>query len=251
MSLEAFKGMSNHLEEMAVNYSDSWRVSGLDIPVSQARREILSFNPDYTYLFREPENGEVSGQIHTLPAHIKSMEDFVDQFPSEAEVKKAAGQAPPHDINSVLCFSLNCKLGRYVDNGDGHIPLPLYVLKNVPTPPRAYKFGYSFMTMENPRQRDAVSMLKRYQNLIESGNTRGGGPAMMHEAFGAIVAAFIEEGRPGHTLAAEGVTVVVYPRGRRESKYFEEVKRGRIAGNIPVEKHKDSLILKDLDLSLT
>ena len=236
--------------QMAENYSKTWSNSGINIAQHEAERKILNFNPNGIFILLEPKTGELLGQIYTVPIKAESLPDFIHQFPTYRKVEEAAKKEFVANPNFVICFSLNCKPGYYVRKGGEVSALPKFILQNLPVPESAYKIGFSFITMKGPSKASAHSMLSRYRELVKLEDTRSGGPAMMHEAFGGIIVAFLPGARPEHKLAGGGVTLVVYPRNPEEAGYFGKVKENRLTSELPGEAYGNHLILKDLDLKL-
>ena len=237
----------NLFDQMAENFSDTWANSELIIGTDAARKLIGSFNPKYSYVLLEPPTNFLLAQIHTIPAYAESITDFIDQFRTYDTALKAAQGEPPPNANFLICFSLNCKPGIKI--GEEGIPLPRFVLKNLPNPHSLYKIGFSFMTAVDPKQTDAYSMMKRYLELLKKEDTRSGGPAMMHEAFGGVVVAFLPHARPEHTSAAGGITLVVYPKNDAEYRIFEKVKEERRKWGLPAIGHNGAVILTDVHLA--
>lgn len=238
--------------ELAINYTRTWANSGIDIGASEALRKISLFNPNYIYIFSEPATGELLGQIHTVPVFTGSLENFIRQYRTYKAVERKATDMTSHPHpNFIICFSLNCKPGYFIKSDEKIVPLPKFILENLPAPESAYKIGFSFINMLRPTDSDADSLMKRYRELIRLENTRLGGPAMMHEAFGGIVVAFLPNARPEHKLAAGGITLVVYPRGAEEAKIFKEIKEERRrTKELPFRRYPDTIILNDVSLQL-
>lgn len=237
------------LDEMAANYSQTWANSGINVSSLEARRKISSFNPKGSYILLEPNTHELLGQIHVVPVFAASLKEFIRQFRTYKKVEEAACSEAQINPNFIICFSLNCKPGYYIKNGQEAVPLPKFILKHLPIPDSAYKIGFSFINMEGPEEAGADSMLSRYKELVALDNTRSGGPAMMHEAFGGIVVAFLPNARPEHKAAGGGITLVVYPRNDRQIELFARIKvKRREGGPIPFERFDNTIILKDVQL---
>ncbi|KKU09374.1 MAG: hypothetical protein UX13_C0042G0010, partial [Candidatus Woesebacteria bacterium GW2011_GWB1_45_5] len=156
------------LRRLAENYSRTWANSGVYIEVDEAEKKIALFNPNHSYMILEPGTGIVIAQIHTIPAYADSIIDFVSRFSSHRAVVKAAGSEPPDNANFIVCFSLNCKPGYYIQTGTELTPLPRFVVENFPNPNSAYKIGYSFITADDTPKYNDEAMLKRYLKLLSS-----------------------------------------------------------------------------------
>lgn len=208
------------LPKLAAVYFQTWNPEGLCGSLSEATDKMAAFNPKDTYVVIS-RNRLVYALIQTLPVSQPSLADLLTDYPNYQTVERASrDRGETVNPKFVICFSINVLPGYEVRISETETqPLVLYLLNNLPTPPRANRVAYSrFNAFEGS---DPVEF---YCGNLD--NTRAWGPVGLHELKG-VTTHIIKEGRPEDLRGGGYNVTVVYPKTPEEAAHFNRLKLRR------------------------
>lgn len=240
----------NFIENLIYNYYSTWEKSGIHLSRTETEQKIQRFHPDNTYVLQGSNSDRIVAQIHTVSIQVSSLNNLVDMFPTYASVERAAQKPPDEKANTMICFSLNCLPGYRIQLDHHTQSTAQTIIKMLPKTLR--KFAYSYMNVPDEFA-TSRQLAQHYHQYLREGTQHTGGPVFMHEYFGGLTVAFLEQSRIEHLRAAGGNILVVYPTSPDEAEKFKKAKDSRSYTN-PIEQtpfltyYRDAVLYRDISI---
>lgn len=202
-------------------YFQSWNQEGLCNTPDDAKSKIELLDPRQAFVLVDL-NRKVLAAIHTLHSDAQDIYQLCQQYPSYQSVEATSSKR--REITSKhfrICFSLIALPGYRIQSPDmtRDVSLSQYLIKNLPPEPEIYRIAYS----RHPAVR-------------------------LHEHFGAISIAILDQSRPEDKLSCGQNVIMVYPKNDCQKELFEMTKKSRTLQSPRSERVCNATIFLDIKL---
>ncbi len=229
--------------QLAQIFSQSWtQLAHLPVSLEEAREKVEAFRPNTFVLVDAAKPEKVLTQVHLAPVVINhtgrdGMLEFTDRFHTYAAVEAAATQSAEKEVNALICFSINSRMGQ----NKTAIPRSIWLINHLPVPQRVRKIAYSYMW------RPGVNFF--LENLGEPKNL---GPLGLHKAKGGAQAfAILRQSRPEHAAVQGSNALAAYPESVEEAVTWHQIEQkwqddGRIYTEVIIQRGVHLALFSDM-----
>lgn len=224
------------LPQLAQVYYRTWQPEGLCSDIDEALAKMGAFNPEDCFVVTRADS-QIYALVQTLPVLLPSFAYLPHAYPTYASVEETcSAHAHSPNPNFIICFSINALPGYRVKTNSGSMSLARFLLTRVPAPPGANRLAYSRFSSVKP----GSNLLTHYRkNLLRPENL---GPVGMHEAFGGLTVALIENSRLEDSRGGGGNVLLIYPKNEAEREAFEAARARRLM-HLPLTRTKGNITL--------
>lgn len=232
-------------ERMADLYYLGWTEQGLCPSREEAVSRIDRYRPEHTFVVFDNARQEVFGVLNTAPAQADDLLELCERFPTYRSVE-AAGSEPAASTaaNVRICFSVIVPHGLRMQPsapGMASTSVAEFLLKHS-TDPQQRTLAYSRFGNVPPD----CSLADQYRSSQE--NMARSGAVGLHERFGGLTVALIDNARPEDELGGRGNVLVAYPMTEQEEQQFAAVRQRRRQGAVEVVRHGTITLFDDVSL---
>lgn len=236
---------SGNKEALAKLFFETWEKENLCNSLDEARRKIAKYDLSATFVLIE-KSGEIYGSLFTKLVKAKNIKYLLtNQIPTYQSVEKYQYKKVEGDYQTFLvCFSLNAKK-------DFRVKLPImskdssisrFMISTIPFPPNALKGAYSRIGYLGENNNPLTYYL---ENLATPKKLNSVG---LHENFGGITVAIMENSRPEDKKGGGANFYVHYPKDENEQKKINEIKARRLKIRPEIERVGNIIFFKDYKL---